>query len=72
MSMCFDVTRRTEVIEGDEVISYGISADYNGVALSFNDIALNRDKVIYLRDFLERNDISLVHFRDVIEDFLAE
>ncbi|MCD8006309.1 MAG: DUF6514 family protein [Oscillospiraceae bacterium] len=55
------------------VCSYSIIAldsDGRNVA-EVDDISVNREEVTGLAETMNRNSLSLVHFKDVIEDFLC-
>lgn len=71
--VCYAITGRYEVLEEDQIFSYGVCARLgNGDFCTVDNISTSRNKIEKLIDFLVRNEISFVHFSDVIEDFLAE
>ena len=60
-------------------VSYGISAysNENGndtatVVAAVHDITSNKEKLIHLIDDCNRLNLSTVHLRDVVEDFLLD
>ncbi len=52
--------------------TYGIIAtDSDGVIEEIPDISVNREAVYELAKLMNREQLSLVHFREAVEDFLV-
>lgn len=73
------ITETYEGEEGERRVSYGMAAyadaEKNGttsIVASAADISGNRERVSVLVKLCNEGQLSLCHFADVIEDFLAE
>ena len=65
------VEEETECDEYGNVVSYGIAAKKDGRKLDeVNDISLDRETVKRLAEMFNELELSIVHFRDVLEDLL--
>ena len=53
-------------------ISYGIEVEENGNTEVYSDITESEEKAEQLKRNLADSDISAVHIRDIIRDFIAE
>ena len=69
----YRVNNNSIEIENNQYTSYGIEYIVNGRIIDMIDnITLNKDDISYICEFLNRNRIPLVHFRDIIEDFMTK
>ena len=60
-------------IEGDTYKTYGIEYETeNKVICGIKDITLNYSDIKSLCNLLNRNNVSIVHFFDIIEDFMVK
>lgn len=65
------VEEETECDEYGNVVSYGIAAKKDGRKLDeVNDISFDRETVKRLAEMFNELELSIVHFRDVLEDLL--
>ena len=78
-TVTYGIVVETYSLENQSRNAYGIvayaDADEDGTAIvvaSAHDIADNRCRAEQLADKCNRGNLSLCHFDDVIEDFLAE
>ena len=53
-------------------ITYGIEIITNDITETYPDITANKEKAEQLIRNLEDSDISAVHIKDIIRDFIAE
>lgn len=62
-----------ELPEGGKIKTYGIAVMQNGSILDcLEDITVNRQDNQKLRAILEKEEASILHFRDIVSDFVAE
>ena len=69
--MKYSLVKGTYLIDGEAHIGYGISYTENS-ALSFEDLTLNPIAVAKLVKLCNELDLSPIHLKDVVEDFLIE
>ena len=69
--MKYSLIKGTYLIEGKAHIGYGIGYTENS-ALSFEDLTLNPISVAKLVKLCNELDLSPIHLKDVVEDFLIE
>ena len=69
--MKYILIKGTYLIEGESHIGYGIGYTENS-ALSFEDLTLNPIAVEKLVKLCNELDLSPIHLKDVVEDFLIE
>lgn len=69
--MKYSLIKGTYLIEGEAHIGYGIGYTENS-ALSFENLALNPIPVAKLVKLCNELDLSPIHLKDVVEDFLIE
>ncbi len=58
-------------LNGQNYVCYGIRLICAGTEVTVEDLSLDREEVEELVALCNRLELSPVHFRDVIEDFLA-
>ena len=68
----YTLTKGLYIIEEKEHIGYGIRYRDSMMTKSFEDISMDRAKIIFLLDLCNSSELSPIHFSDVLEDFLAE
>ena len=68
----YKLTKGKYIVEGSKHIGYGIALKSNGTqcAVSFSDITLDRDKAARLVKLCNKLQLSPIHLKDVIDDFL--
>lgn len=72
MENYYRINTNTVIIENNSYITYGISYCKKDIIIeTIFDISLNRNEVEKLCDFLNNHQIPYVHFKDIVEDFLA-
>lgn len=69
--MKYSLIQGTYLIDGDAHIGYGISYTEDR-ALSFEDLTVNAIDIANLVNLCNELDLSPIHLRDVVEDFLIE
>lgn len=52
--------------------SYGLEIRENGKTRDFSELTESKDRIEQLKRNLENSDISAVHIKDIIRDFVAE
>ena len=57
-------------LDGRQYRTYGIRLFYAGTEVSVEDLSLNREVVEELVERCNRLQLSPIHFKDVLEDFL--
>ena len=62
----YKITQHKTNVEGNEIVAYGISSDEQTIY----DISTDFSKVSGLVDKLNSNEVSEIHFFDVVTDFL--
>ena len=79
MSGTYEITEDVYLHDSELCRSYGIAAyaesENDGTAtilLLFNDITCDKERIEKLVSELNRLQLSVLHLRDVIEDFLAD
>jgi len=71
MNYFYKINSNTVTIDDILYTTYGISYYENNIVIeTLFDISLNRNKVEKICDFLNKYQISHVHFKDIVEDFL--
>ncbi|MDO4270017.1 MAG: hypothetical protein Q4C72_03735 [Eubacteriales bacterium] len=59
--------------EGSEKTQYGIAAVWGKMERVYiHDVAPTLEKTIHIAAFLQENGVAVEHFRDVLDDLLAE
>ena len=62
-----------EIVDGiGEVETYGIELISQNESVLITDVSTDLDRITMLVTLLNRNSVSAVHLRDVIDDFLVE
>ena len=69
--MKYSLMRGIYLIDGDSYVGYGIGYTENST-LSFEDLALDPIVVAKLVKLCNELDLSPIHLKDVVEDFLIE
>jgi hypothetical protein len=73
MNILYKTTENTINIEKETYNSYGIECyKDNKLYDTISNICLNKNSIINLCDYLNNNNISPVHFYDIVEDFLTK
>ena len=69
----YRVVRTQELIEEiGKVETYGVELVSQNESLLISDVSTDLDLVTILVNLLNRNGVSPIHLRDVIEDFFGE
>lgn len=69
----YRVIQTKEIVEGiGEVETYGIELISKNENVLITDVSTDWDRITMLVTLLNRNSVSSVHLRDVIDDFLLE
>ena len=58
-------------MDGKSYQCFGVKLSYAGTEVCVEDLSLNRSEVEKLVKLCNEQDLSPLHFRDVLEDFLA-
>ena len=67
----YQIIRTKQNIEGiEEMESYGIACDSDDEPVAITDITTNLETVSALLGLLNRNDVSAIHLRDIVEDYI--
>ena len=67
----YQIIRTKQNIEGiGEIESYGIACDSNDEPVAIPDISTDFETVSALLVLLNRNGVSAIHLRDIIEDYI--
>ena len=69
--MKYSLIKGSYLIDGESHIGYGISYTENS-EVSFEDLTLNPITVAKLVKLCNELDLSPIHLKDVVEDFLIE
>ena len=69
--MKYSLISGTYLIDGESHVGYGIGCTENS-ALSFEDLTLNPIAVAKLVKICNELDLSPIHLKDAVEDFLIE
>lgn len=79
MNVTYGVVRQVYILGEQHRCAYGLvayaNADQDGTATiiaSANDISSDMQSVCELADKCNQGKLSLIHFDDIVEDFLAE
>ena len=69
----YELTEGYFNVESDTHIGYGISVkDFkNHQSLNFNDISIDKDKIVKLISLCNELHLDPIHIKDVIDDFLV-
>ncbi len=67
----YSLIESTKECEGTRYRCYGVQLSYAGTEVSVEDLSLDRREVEKLVDLCNEQELSPLHFRDVLEDFLA-
>ena len=69
----YRVVQTKEIVDGiGEVETYGIELISQNESVLITDVSTDLDRITMLVTLLNRNSVSAVHLRDVIDDFLTE
>lgn len=69
----YRVVQTKEIVDGiGEVETYGIELISQNESVLITDVSTDLDRITMLVTLLNRNSVSEVHLRDIIDDFLAE
>ena len=69
----YRVVQTKEIVDGiGEVETYGIELISQNESVLITDVSTDLDRITMLVTLLNRNSVSAVHLRDVIDDFLVE
>lgn len=69
----YRVVQTKEIVDGvGEVETYGIELISQNESVLIADLSTDLDRITMLVTLLNRNSVSEVHLRDIIDDFLAE
>ena len=69
----YRVVQTKEIVDGiGEVETYGIELISQNESVLITDVSTDLDRITMLVTLLNRNSVSAVHLRDVIDDFLLE
>ena len=67
----YQIIRTKQNIEGvGEMESYGIACDSDDEPVAIPDITTDLETVSALLGLLNRNDVSAIHLRDIVEDYI--
>ena len=67
----YQIIRTRQHIEGSgEIESYGIACCSDDEPVAIPDISTDLETVSALLGLLNRNDVSAIHLRDIIEDYI--
>ena len=73
MNARYKLIKNSRIIDNTRYMVYGIECYYdNNYYDSFYDIVLNKSEAQEICDFLNKHNISPVHFIDIVEDFIAK
>jgi len=79
MTVVYGIIEETYVLGEKSRVSYGIAAYANAevdetvtIIESIRDISSNKQKLLELVERCNRSGLSIEHFHDVIDDFIAE
>ena len=69
----YHVVQTKEIVDGvGEIETYGIELISQNESVLITDVSTDLDRITMLVTLLNRNSVSEVHLRDIIDDFLAE
>lgn len=69
----YHVVQTKEIVDGvGEIETYGIELISQNESVLIADLSTDLDRITMLVTLLNRNSVSEVHLRDIIDDFLAE
>ena len=67
----YEVVTSTKTLDGLPYVCYGIAMTYAGATVTVEDISLNRAEVEALSERCNRLELSPLHFKEVLEDFMG-
>lgn len=66
----YELLTTVKTMDGKEYHTYGIRLSYAGTEVSVEDLSLDKNAVLQLAERCNRLQLSPIHFKDVLEDFL--
>ena len=67
----YTLIKSEKTLEGQQYLCYGIKMLYAGAEVTVEDLSLHREEIEKLVRLCNEQELSPIHFRDVLEDFLG-
>ncbi len=67
----YELIQSEKILDGKQYRCYGIRMLYAGTEVSVEDLSLQQQEVEKLVRLCNEQELSPLHFQDVLEDFLA-